>query len=229
VPLHYAVRQGDCITSIAEQFGHFWTTIWEHPGNAGLKAARKDPNTLVPGDIVFVPDVRPKQEARATDAKHRFRKRGIPAICRIQVFDEEEPRANQAYRFQIDGRVHEGTTDEDGVLEVPLPPRARSGKLTIGEEKAVYHFVFGVLEPVDTVRGAQIRLANLGFYRGRDHGVLDEATHAALLAFQYRFELEQTGELDGATQARLLEIHDDINQYEEPEAAGHEQAAAASV
>src|SRR5580704_15631506 len=49
----YPVRPGECASSIAAATGHLWKTIWDHPANASLKAAR-DPHMLLPGDQIFI-------------------------------------------------------------------------------------------------------------------------------------------------------------------------------
>jgi N-acetylmuramoyl-L-alanine amidase len=59
MPNHNVV-QGDCVLSIAEQYGFFWETVWNHPSNAELKKKREDPAILYPGDVVFVPEKRLK-------------------------------------------------------------------------------------------------------------------------------------------------------------------------
>ena len=28
---NYTIQQGDCVTSIADQHGLLWTTVWNHP------------------------------------------------------------------------------------------------------------------------------------------------------------------------------------------------------
>ena len=54
--ISYQVKEGDCLSSIAFEQGFFPDTIWNHSNNAVLKEKRKDPNVLMQGDVVFVPD-----------------------------------------------------------------------------------------------------------------------------------------------------------------------------
>ena len=54
----------------------------------------------------------------------------------------------------------------------------------------------------------QARLKNLGYYGGRtDSDELDEATRAALVAFQTDHELPVTGLIDDETKAALKKRH----------------------
>ena len=48
------VMQGDSISSLAMQAGLSWETVWHDVKNAELKALRKNPNVLMPGDMVFL-------------------------------------------------------------------------------------------------------------------------------------------------------------------------------
>jgi N-acetylmuramoyl-L-alanine amidase len=61
----YTAGQGDSTTRIAFRNGFFWKTVWEHPENSELKSKRKDPNILLPGDTVFIPERREGEGERA--------------------------------------------------------------------------------------------------------------------------------------------------------------------
>lgn len=225
MPAH-TVRPGECLSSVADQHGFFWETLWNDPNNSGLRELREDPNTLVPGDLVHIPEQRQKAETRNTGALHRFRKRGIPAQIRLQLFDGETLRVNQEFTFIIDeAHRHTGRTDSEGVLKVPIAPTARRGHLVVGPDQEEYVFDFGHLPPAETVAGAKSRLQNLGFYDGEVDDELDEPTQAAIRAFQSRFDLEPTGELDSVTLDRLEQTHDGVADFPpEPESEESEEA-----
>jgi peptidoglycan hydrolase-like protein with peptidoglycan-binding domain len=68
--------------------------------------------------------------------------------------------------------------------------------------------VIGPIEDASAVAGAQARLSNLGFGAGdAPPGSLDDRTRRAVMRFQYKHGLPVTGDLDGATAARLKERH----------------------
>ncbi len=72
----------------------------------------------------------------------------------------------------------------------------------------VYRFDLRHLDPCSEVTGAQGRLHLLGYGVGSIDGELGARTQAALRAFQAEHDLEVTGELDDATQAKLAEYSD---------------------
>src|SRR5258708_29736807 len=95
--VRHTVQQGESVISLSEQYGLFAETIWDDPANAALRKNRPDMNVLLPGDVVVIPDKRPRLEKRETGARHKFRRKGIPALFRLQVYDMHHPRATQNY------------------------------------------------------------------------------------------------------------------------------------
>jgi hypothetical protein len=205
----HKVRQGECISSIADKYGFFPDTIWNDSANAQLKEKRKDPNVLYPGDVVVVPDKEMKEESGATETRHRFRRKGVPEVLKIVLRKEGEPRANESYVLEIDGELFSGTTDSEGRIEHPIPPGAKSGTLTIGEEPDAeeHKLMLGHMDPIDEVSGVQARLNNLGFDCGQADGKMSPQTVAAIKAFQAKAGLSATGEIDQATRDALVSEH----------------------
>lgn len=208
MPTKHEVEQGDSTISLSEEYGFFATTIWNDPDNAELKKKRKDMNILMPGDLVVIRDLRLKEVDKPTGKQHVFRRKGIPALYRLQVFDVEEPRANQKYRLTVDGQLYEGLTDAHGVLQEHIPANSRDGELVIGPDEFRALLKFGYLDPINELIGIQKRLNNLGYDCGEANGEDNDSTRTALRDFQRRFDLSQTGEADQATVAKLEEMHD---------------------
>ncbi|MBZ0115598.1 MAG: peptidoglycan-binding protein, partial [Sandaracinaceae bacterium] len=201
----HEVRQGECVVSLAFENGWFPRALWEHAKNEGLRARREDMHALLPGDVVHIPDVRPKTETRGTDAKYKFRRRGVPQKLRVQLAGPEGPIADLAYTLEVSGRApQEGTTSSDGWLEAWIAPNARQATVHF-EDGETYVLDLGRLDPIEEPSGVRSRLRNLGFYEGPLDGPLgDEPTRAALRAFQLACELDETGELDDATRRELV-------------------------
>jgi hypothetical protein len=159
----YEVQQGDCISSLAAEYGFPPETIWNHAKNSALKQKRKDPNVLSPGDIVFIPEKEMKEVAAATEQRHKFMLKAAPAKLRIRLLMNDKPRSNKKYALLVDGRRLEGTTDGQGWIVQPIPPNAREGTLLLPDTEEEYPLQLGNLDPVDEPSGALARLRNLGF------------------------------------------------------------------
>jgi len=203
----YTVRQGDSIASIAEQNGFLWETIWNHGNNAGLKAKRSDPNVLLPGDEVFIPEKGQKQVDKPVDARHRFTRKGVPHKLKVKLTTADEARAGEAYTLVVGDQVLHGTLDGDGAFEHDVPGDAKTAQLILSGGDEIVNLRVGGLDPVSETSGAQQRLKNLGYDVGGEQGTIGDKTRAALRAFQDRNKLPVTGELDGATKAKLQEVH----------------------
>ena len=208
MPTH-TVAQGECLTSIADRYGLYWQTLWNDPGNNSLRERGRHPNTLMPGDVVHIPERKIRDYVRATGQRYTWKVKGIPAKIRMRFQWDDAPRANERYTLTVDGVVTEGTTDGDGRIELTVPPQAASARLRIGEGEREEEYDLGVghLDPVEELTGVQARLANLGFACPVS-GSLDAATRDALRTFQATCRLPVTGEADDATRARLRDAHE---------------------
>ena len=113
----HTVEDGDCMSSIAEEYGFSVDTLWNSSDNSSLKDLRKDPNTLVPGDIVVIPDRTEKTVSCETAQTHKFKLSGAPTMFRLQLFEDEKALASLDWQMDIAGKKYSGTTDASGVLE----------------------------------------------------------------------------------------------------------------
>lgn len=206
----YVVREGDCIGSIAEQFGFFWESIWNHSDNSELSRVRADPMVLLAGDRVTVPEIQPKEDSIATEKRHRFRRRGIPAMLRLRFLDEDEPRANVRCVVTIDAQPPQALkTDGAGVLEMAIAPDARKGTIQVGDvdEEIVYEIRLGYLAPHESIKGVQQRLRNLGVLDAEPDGVFGPSTADAVRAFRAMYDLEESAEIDAPLCDKLKELN----------------------
>jgi hypothetical protein len=204
---NYQVKQGDCISSIAFEHGFFADTIWNHPNNAELMEKRQDPNVLMPGDVVFIPDKRLKEVGEPTNQVHKFRCKNTPEKLKIQLLKEEKPRAGEPYELEIDDLKFSGQTDGQGRLEQSIPPNAKKGQLILDNGNEIYRLLLGNLNPSDEITGVQGRLRNLGFYFGPLDGKISDELEHALQEFQITRDIEPDGELNPATMNALKEAY----------------------
>jgi hypothetical protein len=195
----HTVAQGECINSIAADYGMLWQTIWNDSQNAVLRQQRQDPNVLFPGDQLYIPDLQTKQVPCATDQVHTFVLEGSPVTIKLLLLDQDKPRAGVPYSLEIDGVWTSGTTDGNGYITQSIQPNAKVGELRVGSgaSKDVYQLQLGTLDPIHTDSGAAGRLSNLGFQASD--------LSSAVKAFQQKEGLPVTGTPDAATQARLKE------------------------
>lgn len=202
----HRVDDGECIASIAESYGFFGGTLWDHRGNAELRNMRENPGTLMKGDVVRIPERQEKELEKAPEQRHRFRRKGVPDRLKMRLIKNGRARANLSYRLDIDGVLHEGKTDADGYLDHPIPPNARHAELLIDPDER-HEIRLGSLPPKGSPEGLEARLRNLGFIATKD-AVDDDQVRMALARFQSANGLELSDDADDATWERLVEVHE---------------------
>jgi len=205
--MHKVVR-GDCISSLAVDHGLLWQTIWEHPENAELRSLRKEPNILMEGDEIFIPEREDGEHSGATEKKHKFRLKNAPAMLRVRVLRAGKAVADTKYTLVIDGAMRTGTTTGEGDIEEPIEPNAAFATLRLEGMLDVFDLHLGALAPVKELVGVQQRLRNLGFNPGPADGEMTERTRRAIKDFQASAGLDVTGDADDQTKDKLASVHD---------------------
>jgi hypothetical protein len=210
----YTVEQGDHLSKIAKDNGFTdYSVIWDHPNNADLKKLRQNPNILLPGDQVFIPDREEKQESGPTDKKHTFTVDKKTLKLRLLLEDfYEKPIAGAQCALLIDGQVYQLTTDGNGKLEQEIPLDAKEGTLTIRGDQTpfaneVIPIRIGHLDPLDELSGQIARLNNLGYFAGKLDGSDTDAFESAVEEFQCDHGLKVDGDCGPKTQDKLRQVH----------------------
>jgi hypothetical protein len=208
----HIVRQGECLLTIAERCGVPWKKIWTAPENAKLKQKGRDPNILLPGDELKIPEKEVKEERGAIEQRHRFRTTGKTRYLKIVMQDPQgNPLAHRPYILQIDGLYLENSggstleTDADGVIECCIPASATEGKLFIDGDTWVLNLSY--LDPVETTEGLQARLNNLNYQLGPVDGIEGLRTREAIRNFQRDNDLVIDGVYGPKTQEKLRQVH----------------------
>jgi len=207
------IHKGDTIAELAFKRGATVAEIWNFGKNADLKALRKNPDVLAPLDIVYLPpepdvglDIAAGDSltAMVTVPRHTLK---------LKLCDGKgKPFAGVA--FEVDGGEpvpEPGMTDGNGVATFTTHVTSRQVTIRLPSKKAEFSLSVAGLDPVCTRSGAEGRLRNLGFLEEVEGGedVLHLHYREALFAFQEKYELPVTGELDDATQAKLGEVGGD--------------------
>jgi Putative peptidoglycan binding domain len=219
MPTPYTVQLCDCMSSISKAFGFAdLNVVYGDGANADLKKKRANPNVLVVGDAVSVPDRVPKELDAATGAAHKFTVATLKTNLILILTDETGAAiAGKKFSLVVDGNDKdklEGSTAGDGKIEKKIAADAKAAALTLflvegaGIDGYLLNFDLGQLEHESEVRGAQARLMNLAFDCGGVSGTVDDATKDAVKGFQAKNGIQPTGVLDDPTKTKLRQVHE---------------------
>ena len=216
---YHTVVQGEYLSGIAKQYGFSsYKPIWDHAENASLKKKRQNPNVIFPGDRLFIPEKRPKQERRATGKVHRFLLKEEKLKLRLVLEDiYKTPIGNAPCELRVEAEVSQLVTDGKGKIETDIKPGVHNAALTVKDSKSPLNDVvipikIGHMDPVDTEPGQKARLNNLGYSAGPPDGKPeDENQAAAFLSAVEEFQCDHGLSVDGkcgpVTQAKLKQVH----------------------
>jgi LysM domain len=210
----HVVKSSDCLSKIAKEYGFTWQKLWDYGPNAPLKAKRKDPNILMPGDIVYIPVPKEKKSSKQQDKAHKFIRKLEQADLHLRILLDGEPVKNVQLVLVIDNVIpkfeKKGKTNTDGYVEIEgttdikIPSDATEGTLRLGSPNCVltYLLTIGHLRPVKKRIGFQQRLNNLGFEAGQEDGEENASFKRARDRFQRMYELSPT-----EIEAKIVDLH----------------------
>jgi len=166
MPTHI-VQQGEHIPDIAAQYGFSnFRTVWDHPNNAALKNLRGNPNVLLPGDQVFVPEREKRSESAVTEKRHRFVAQSQPLKLRVKLLDLSDDAIDRTGKATTSA----GTVDitpQNHIYEMDIQTTDKDVSLKFESDPLEeVHLAVGSLDPVTAPSGQQERLNNLGYFAG---------------------------------------------------------------
>lgn len=202
----YVVIQGDHLAKIAFNLGVDPDETWNHPHNTELRA-RREPNLLAPGDILYVPTSRRQGLAFSQGATNRYRATVTLAPLRIAFQAAGKAIADEPFEVRGLGSPLTGTTDGAGVLCIEVPVHVREIDIHFTRLDLVFPVLIGDMDPVDELSGIRKRLEQLGYYRGFETIETDVRDRLAIESFQRRSGIEPTGKFDEATKKALVDVY----------------------
>jgi hypothetical protein len=186
------------------------------------------------GDAVAIPSPELKEAAAATSRSTPYEIDPTKLFLRLRLLGEDfKALKNADYELTIENLpapfTKKGKTDAQGQIETEIPPKARTGTLSVsvppppggppgtvqGKSGMTWTLDLGALNPVGEpapddacISGVQARLNNLGFPCGPVNGIVDEALQDQIRAFRKLFGLPDGKVSDAALQNKLKDIHD---------------------
>lgn len=222
---HTASGEEDMPKIACDQGFQDWRTIFEDDENDALREQRPNPDQLAKDDAVTIPGKDAEPEIKRTGQLHVFALAPEPVEkLRLRIDSD----VGFTYELEVAGQMFRGTKSAGAIIEHQIPRDATSGTLAVlhegdsEEEERRFELKIGALEPVETDRGVQARLTNLGFDTQGVDGKIGTKTKSALERFQRFAGLEVTGEADDGTRQELETRHDE-------EGASESETAAASA
>ena len=122
----YVVQKGDSLASIAEKHGFIAQTLWDDPNNKVIKQKRTDPDMLVPGDVLLIPDKKIKEASANAGGRVKFKIKRSPIKLRLKIFEEPTDPVLQQSGAASDSEAEE-THIEDPV-DNAAPEQAAKNK-----------------------------------------------------------------------------------------------------
>ncbi len=165
------VLEGEHLAGIAAEHGFSsLDPILAAPENAEFKKQRPNPNILVAGDKVFIPEKATKEELAATGQRTKFQLTGLGLELHVKVVNQGFEPFKGDVELTALGTTTPMKPDGD-TFEAFLDPTAKQAVLSFPVSKTERKrppitLEPGRLDPIETLAGQQQRLNNLGYFAG---------------------------------------------------------------
>jgi hypothetical protein len=213
----HIVEDGEHLSGIAQKFGFpSIQPILDHPENSEFKKLRPNPNTLAPGDKIFIPDLELREESGSTEQRLRFVLGLDPLELRVKVLDLSEKPLDGPCDLVV-GLDRTPEEEKNHIFSAPVDKDVTDARMEftkpVPENKAVRKFPLfvGGLHDVQEFSGQQQRLNNLGYFAGFSEKSVGQFKWA-VEEFQADHLQEiglvkPTGECGTKTQKVLVKVH----------------------
>jgi hypothetical protein len=223
----YVVRQGDYLSRLACAYGFDANAVWNDPANRELRGRRPNPEVLLPGDVLRIPEAPDAGLSVSSGSTHRYRAHVPTTRVTIRLHEEAKPKAGEA--FVIEGAGPErivGTTGDSGVIAFDVPITVSECLLRLPKRGVAYPLLVGHLDPHNEPSGVAARLEHLGFLAPDlrttlERGLLGagayrptvpeppaDALVEAIKSFQRYAGIQPTGVANEETMEALRRAHD---------------------
>lgn len=228
----YIVRQGDYLTKLADKMGFSAKAVWDDAKNADLKARRVNMDILAPGDIVYVPDAKPKGLPITAGTTNKYVARVSRVTINLILQKDGQILADEPYVIEGLGVPVPGKSSPEGKVSFDISVHVREVQLVLTRRDMAHTVLIGEMDPLDQPSGVKKRLSHLGFLVWRPEveartsdllssegpfdlverlrrsgGIDDDELQRAIEAFQRAEGLKPTGAMDAATREALGAAH----------------------
>lgn len=212
----HRIASGESLAAIAARYGTVKERIWTYGANKALASQYPNPDTLLPGETLYIPKHRQRPESVPALACHYFLIKEMPRLMKVTMMRGGKALAEGSeVKVNIAGKPELALqADKDGAIEFTVPPGAMEAKVAVADWFIEsYVLKLSALRPVETQDGVRERLTNLGFYSAPSNGADDKrALQAAVKTFQRSRGLPATGVLgDGRVDAKTMEALVTVN------------------
>lgn len=170
----YPIRATDYVLKIAHKFDFDADTTWTDPANKELADRRGDPNILLAGDVLYIPDQVDKvaeSHSLVVGTTNTFVSPNPPLVAISVKFvgAGTTTYAQKAYTIRELDSPDAPQTTKDGLANFKAPVTLEIATIVFTDSGEEHSLAIGALNPVDTPSGIFQRLKNIGFIGNIDY------------------------------------------------------------